>query len=142
MKDLKVLARQFFINFLLPLPRFEPGTFGLRIGGYTNRPIGQLIIMILHHVYRFKDKMAFSSDYFYSENNVCEMKVFTIFLADRFLAQLGWAQLGLAQLDPTQPRSIAKNRSLKQYPVKLPKTVPLNTTPFHCQKQFPQTIPR
>ena len=77
-----------FYHFLMPPPGFEPGTFRLRIGGFTNRPLGQLMITILHSVYRFKDKMAFSSDYFNNENNVCEMKIFTIFLADRFWAQM------------------------------------------------------
>ena len=57
-----------------PSPRFECGTLRLRIGGSTNRLLGQLIITILHSVYRFKHKMAFSSDYFNNKNNVCEMK--------------------------------------------------------------------
>ena len=42
--------------------------------------------------------MAFSSDYFNNENNVCEMKVFTIFPADRLWAQVGWAQVGLGAI--------------------------------------------
>ena len=48
----------------MPLTGFEPGTFRLRTSGITIRPLGQLIITILHFVYRFKDQMAFSSEYF------------------------------------------------------------------------------
>ena len=57
--------------------------------------------------------MAFSSDYFNNENDVCEMKVFTIFLADRFLAQLGRGEPGRGEkggsrfeLDTLKPRSL------------------------------------
>ena len=58
-----------FNHFLMPPPGFEPGTFSLRVSGSTNRPLVQLIITILHFMYRFKDKMAFSSDYFNNKNN-------------------------------------------------------------------------
>ena len=51
--------------------------------------------------------MGFSPDYFNKENNVCEMKVFTIFLADRFWAQLGLGAIGpvpsYGQLNPSPP---------------------------------------
>ena len=66
----------------MPPPGIEPDTLWLEIGGSTNRPLAQLIIPVLHSMCRFKDKMAFSSDYFkqWKKNNVCEMKVFTIFI--------------------------------------------------------------
>ena len=81
-----ILRRNSRSNFaifylLMPPPGFEPGTFRLRIGGFTNRPLGQLMITILHSVYRFKDKMAFSSDYFgglrsYTETPLCQKNGF------------------------------------------------------------------